>query len=61
VQVSLDDSTFANAVPARIDATGTAWSLAIPTPAAGKHKLYARSTQGFDTSAPTSVAFSVTK
>jgi hypothetical protein len=61
VQVSLDDSTFANAVPGRIDASGTSWSLAIPTPAVGKHQLYARSTQGFDTSAPTSVAFSVTK
>jgi len=57
-RLSLDDSTFAKAVPARIDATGTAWSVAIPTPAIGKHRLYARSTQGFDTSAPTSVAFS---
>lgn len=61
VQVSLDDSTFANAVPARIDATGASWSVALPTPTVGKHRLYARSTQGFDTSAPTSVAFSVTK
>jgi hypothetical protein len=61
VQVSLDDSTFANAVPARIDSNGASWSVAIPTPAVGKHTLYARSTQGFDTSAPTSVAFSVTK
>jgi hypothetical protein len=48
-------------VPARIDSTGAGWSVAIPTPAIGKHMLYARSTQGFDTSTPTSVAFSVTK
>jgi hypothetical protein len=61
VQVSLDDSTFANAVPATIGSSGTSWSATIPTPAIGKHKLYARSTQGFDTSAPASVAFSVTK
>jgi hypothetical protein len=61
VQVSLDDSTFTNAVPAKIDSTGTSWSVTIATPAIGKHKLYARSTQGFDTSAPTSVAFTVTK
>lgn len=61
VQVSLDDSSFGNAVPARLGAGNTSWSVAIPTPAVGKHTLYARSTQGFDTSAPTSVAFSVTK
>jgi hypothetical protein len=61
VQLSLDDSTFSNAVPAKIGATGTTWSATVPTPAIGKHKLYARSTQGFDTSAPASVAFTVTK
>jgi hypothetical protein len=61
VQVAVDDSTFASAVPARIESTGTTWSVAIPTPAVGKHTLYARSTQGFDTSAPASVAFTVTK
>jgi hypothetical protein len=61
VEVSLDDSTFANAVPATIGSSGTSWSVTIPTPLIGKHKLYARSTQGFDTSAPASVAFSVTK
>ncbi len=61
VQVSLDDSTFANAVPARIDSTGAAWSVAMATPAAGKHTIYARSTQGFDTSTPTAVTFTVTK
>ena len=61
VQVSLDDASFANAVPARIGAGSSTWSVAIPTPAVGKHQLYARSTQGFDTSTPTSVAFTVTK
>ena len=40
--VSVDDPTFANAVPARIGASGTTWSVAIPTPAIGKHMLYAR-------------------
>ena len=50
VAVSVDDPTFANAVPARLD--GSNWSVAIPTPAVGKHTIYAESTQGFDTSAP---------
>jgi hypothetical protein len=59
VQVSVDDPTFANAVPARL--SGSSWSVAVPTPAVGKHMVYARSTQGFDVSAPTSVAFSVAK
>ena len=59
VQVSLDDSTFANPVPARLG--GSSWSVALQTPAIGKHTIFARSTQGFDTSAPTSVAFTVTK
>jgi hypothetical protein len=59
VQVSVDDSTFANAVPARID--GTAWSVAVPTPAPGKHVLYARATQGFDTGSTASQTLTVTK
>lgn len=61
VQVSLDDSTFADAVPGRIDASGATWSVAIPTPATGTHTLYARSQQGFATSATTSTTFKVTK
>ena len=61
VQLSLDDSTFANAVPARIDGSGASWSVAIPTPAVGTHTIYARSEQGFDTSATTSTIFKVTK
>jgi hypothetical protein len=59
VQVSVDDPTFATGVPARI--SGSSWSVAVPTPAVGKHTIYARSTQGFDTSAPASQAFTVTK
>jgi len=59
VQVSLDDATFSNPVPARL--SGSTWSVAIPTPAIGKHTLYAESTQGFDTSAPASTTFTVRK
>ncbi len=59
VQVSLDDPSFANAVPARL--SGGSWSVAIPTPSVGKHTIYAESTQGFSTSAPTSVTVNVTK
>lgn len=61
VQVSLDDPTFANAVPGRIDASGSAWSVALPTPSVGTHKLYARSQQGFGTSATATDTFKVTK
>ena len=61
IEISVDDPTFASPVPARIDASGTGWSLAIPTPAIGKHTIYARAKQGFDTSAPASQAFTVTK
>lgn len=59
VSVSVDDPTFTNPVPARIDASGSTWSVAIPTPAAGKHTIYAESTQGFDTSAPAATTFTV--
>ena len=59
VQVSIDDPTFAAGVPARI--SGTTWSVAVPTPSIGKHTVYARATQGFDTSAPASQSFTVTK
>jgi hypothetical protein len=59
VTVSVDDPIFANAVSARIDESGSTWSVAIPTPAVGKHTLYARATQGFDTSAPATSAFTV--
>jgi hypothetical protein len=59
VSISVDDPTFANPVPARIDASGSTWTVAIPTPAVGKHTIYAESTQGFDTSAPASTTFTV--
>ena len=59
VEISVDDATFSSPVPARL--SGTSWSVAIPTPSIGKHTIYAESTQGFSTSAPTSVTFTVTK
>jgi hypothetical protein len=59
VEISVDDPSFSNPTPARI--SGTTWSVAIPTPSVGKHTIYAESTQGYDTSAPASVTFSVTK
>jgi hypothetical protein len=59
VEVSVDDPTFASPTPARL--SGTSWSVAIPTPSVGTHTIYAESTQGYDTSAPTSVTVNVTK
>ena len=59
VLVSVDDQTFANAIPARL--SGSNWSVAIPTPSVGKHTFYAESKQGYTTSAPTSVTVTVTK
>jgi len=59
VQVSVDDPTFSSPVPARLDTSGSTWSVAIPTPAAGKHTIYAESAQGFESSAPTSTTFTV--
>ena len=59
VEISVDDATFSSPVPARL--SGTSWSVAIPTPSIGKHTIYAASTPGFSTSAPTSVTFNVTK
>jgi hypothetical protein len=59
VEISVDDPTFSNPTTARI--SGSNWSVAIPTPSVGKHTIYAESTQGYDTSAPASVTFGVTK
>ena len=59
VGVSVDDPTFSNPTAARI--TDGTWSAAIPTPSVGKHTIYAESAQGYSTSAPASVTFSVTK
>jgi hypothetical protein len=61
VQISIDDPTFSQPIAARIDASGTTWSVAIQTPAIGKHAVYAESTQGFITSTVVSIAFSVTR
>jgi hypothetical protein len=57
VEISVDDASFANPVAARL--SGSAWSVAVPTPAVGKHTIYARSTQGFDTSSPASTTVTV--
>ena len=59
VDVSVDDPTFANAVPARL--SGTNWSVAVPTPAVGTHTVYARAAQGFDTGTTATRSFAVTK
>ena len=59
VDVSVDDPTFANAVPARL--SGTTWSVAVPTPAVGSHTIYARASQGFDTGDTSSRTFTVTR
>ena len=59
VAVSIDDPTFASAVPGRL--SGTTWSVAVPTPAVGTHTVYARATQGFDTGPTASRSFTVTK
>jgi hypothetical protein len=59
VAVSIDDPTFANPVPARL--SGSSWTVAVATPAVGTHAIYARSTQGYSTSATTKSAFRVTK
>jgi hypothetical protein len=59
VSVSIDDPTFANPVPARLD--GSTWSVAVTTPAVGKHTIYSRSTQGYETSPAASTTFTVTK
>ena len=61
VLLSLDDPTFANAIPVAINSAGSGWSVVIPTPAVGKHTLYAESTQGFDTSSVVARHFVVGK
>jgi hypothetical protein len=59
VSISVDDPTFANPIPARL--SGSTWSVAIPTPAVGKHTIYARSKQGYTVSPATSTTFTVKK
>ncbi len=59
VELSVDDPSFARSIPARLDASGSTWSVAIATPPVGKHTLYVKSTQGFDNSAPATTTFTV--
>jgi len=59
VEISVDDPSFSNPTAATI--TGSKWSASIPTPAVGKHTIYAEATQGFDSSSPAAVTISVTK
>ena len=59
VQISVDDASFGSPIPARLSSSGSSWSVAIPTPAVGRHTIYAESTQGFDTSAPAVTTFTV--
>jgi len=61
VLLSLDDPTFASPIPVAINSNYNGWSVVIPTPAAGKHTLYAESVQGFDTSTVVARHFTVTK
>ncbi|HEY7967203.1 MAG TPA: hypothetical protein VID68_09250 [Solirubrobacteraceae bacterium] len=59
VEISLDDPTFSKPVPARLGASGSAWSVAIEAPSPGRHTIYAESTQGFETSKPATTTFTV--
>ena len=59
VVISVDDPSFASPMPARL--SGTSWSLAIPTPKAGTHVIYARATQGFDTGSTATRSLTVSK
>jgi hypothetical protein len=61
VLLSLDDPTFASPIPVAINSAGDGWSVVIPTPAVGKHTLYAQSVQGFDSSSVVARHFTVSK
>jgi hypothetical protein len=61
VSISVDGRSFSSPIPARLSKSGTTWSVAIPTPAVGKHTIYAESSQGFVTSAPATTTFTVKK
>jgi hypothetical protein len=61
VEISLDDPSFADPIPARLSAADGSWSVAVPTPAVGSHTVYAEATQGFDTSSPASTSFKVSR
>ena len=59
VELSLDDSSFANPIARRSNSSATSFTKTITTPAIGTHTLYARATQGFDTSSVASSTFTV--
>jgi len=61
VQVSVDDPSFGNPVAATLNSAATGWSATIRTPPIGTHTIYARSTQGFDTSPVASSTFTVSR
>lgn len=61
VLLSLDDPTFSSPIPVAINTSQDGWSVVIPTPAVGKHTLYAESVQGFDSSSVVARHFTVTK
>jgi hypothetical protein len=61
VQVSVDDSSFANPVAATVSSSFDGYTVTVPTPAVGKHTVYVRATQGSATSAVASSAFTVKK
>jgi hypothetical protein len=61
VQISIDDPSFSHPIAARLDASDTSWSVAIQTPAVGRHTVYVEATQGFTTSPVTSSTFKITR
>jgi hypothetical protein len=61
VLLSLDDPTFASPIPVAVNTAQDGWSVVIPTPAVGRHTLYAQSVQGFDTSSVVARHFTVSK
>jgi hypothetical protein len=61
VQLSLDDASFANPIAATLNSSATGSTASVKTTAIGTHQLYARATQGYDTSAVASSTFKVSK
>jgi len=59
VQVSLDDPGFAKPVRATLNTALTSWNTTLTTPGVGQHRVYARSVQGFGSSAVVSDGFTV--
>jgi hypothetical protein len=59
VQVAIDDPNFGNPIAATLNSSANGYSTTVPTPAIGTHTVYARATQGYDTSSVTSSSFTV--